>query len=92
MNEEQLEAIILQTINGAITTIPNYLEEIKQNNEVLKVDNPKEFVYGVIMGMALGMSGAILSTQEEAPTAEEQIKVRDIVYKHIPEIRERIFS
>ncbi len=92
MNEEQLEAIILQTINGAITTIPNYLDEIKQNNEVLKVDNPKEFVYGVIMGMALGMSGAILSTQEEAPTAEEQIKVRDIVYKHIPEIRERIFS
>jgi hypothetical protein len=92
MNEEQLEAIILQTINGAITTIPNYLEEIKQNNKVLKVDNPKEFVYGVIMGMALGMSGAILSTQEEAPTAEEQIKVRDIVYKHIPEIRERIFS
>jgi len=92
MNEEQLEAIILQTINGAITTIPNYLEEIKQNNEVLKVDNPKEFVYGVIMGMALGMSGAILSTQEEVPTAEEQIKVRDIVYKHIPEIRERIFS
>jgi len=92
MNEEQLEAIILQTINGAITTIPNYLEEIKQNNEVLKVDNPKEFVYGVIMGMALGMSGAILSTQEEAPTAEEQIKVRDIVYKHIPEIRERIFN
>jgi len=92
MNEEQLEAIILQTINGAITTIPNYLEEIKQNNEVLKVNNPKEFVYGVIMGMALGMSGAILSTQEEAPTAEEQIKVRDIVYKHIPEIRERIFS
>jgi len=92
MNEEQLEAIILQTINGAITTIPNYLEEIKQNNEVLKVNNPKEFVYGVIMGMALGMSGAILSTQEEAPTAEEQIKVRDIVYKHIPEIRERIFN
>jgi len=92
MNEEQLEAIILQTINGAITTIPNYLEEIKQNNEVLKVNNPKEFVYGVIMGMALGMSGAILSTQEEVPTAEEQIKVRDIVYKHIPEIRERIFS
>ncbi len=92
MNEEQLETIILQTINGAITTIPNYIEEIEQNNKVLKVDNPKEFVYGVIMGMALGMSGAILSTQEEAPTAEEQIKVRDLVYKHIPEIRERIFS
>jgi hypothetical protein len=42
--------------------------------------------------MALGMSGAILSAQKEAPTAEDQIKVRDIVYKHIPEIRERIFN
>ena len=45
------------------------------------------------MGMALGMSGAILSAQKEMPTAEsDQIKVRDIVYKHIPEIRERIFN
>jgi len=44
------------------------------------------------MGMALGVSGAILSAQEKMPTAEEQMKVRDIVYKHIPEIRERIFS
>jgi hypothetical protein len=46
----------------------------------------------MIMGMALGMSGAILSAQKEAPTPEDQIKVRDIVYKNIPQIRERIFS
>jgi hypothetical protein len=38
------------------------------------------------------VSGAILSAQKEMPTAEDQIKVRDIVYKHIPEIRERIFK
>ena len=44
------------------------------------------------MGMALGMSGAILSSQEKPPTAEDQMRVRDIIYKHIPEIRERIFS
>ena len=44
------------------------------------------------MGMALGMGGAILSAQKEAPTEEDQIKIRDIVYKHIPEIRERIFN
>lgn len=42
--------------------------------------------------MALGMGGAVLSSQKEAPTKEDQIKVRDIVYRHIPEIRERIFS
>ncbi len=92
MSEDPLEAIILQTINGAIATIPGYMEEIRENKDILKVENAEEFVYGVVMGMALGMSGAILSAQEKPPTAEDQIRVRDIIYKHIPEIRERIFS
>ena len=92
MNEEQIEMLITQTINGAVLTIPAYLEDIKQNQETLKVENPQEFVYGMIMGMALGMSGALLSSQKEMPTTEEQMKVRDIIYKYIPEIRERIFS
>ncbi len=92
MNEDPLETIIEQTINGAMATIPSYLEEIKENKEIFKVENPKEFVYGVVIGMALGMSGAILSAQKETPTQEDQIKVRDIVYKYIPEIRERIFN
>ena len=92
MSEEQLEMLITQTINGAIATIPSYLEEIKENKDVLKVDNPQEFVYGIVMGMALGMSGAILSTQKEAPTPGDQIKVRDMIYKYIPDIRERIFT
>ena len=92
MNEEQMEMLITQTINGAVATIPAYLEDIKQNRETLKVEDPKEFVYGMVMGMALGMSGALLSAQEEIPTIEEQMKVRDIIYKYIPEIREQIFS
>ena len=92
MNNEQIEELITQTINGAVLTIPAYLEDIKQNQEVLKVGNPQEFVYGMIMGMALGMSGAILSAQEEMPTTEDQMKVRDMIYKYIPEIREQIFS
>ena len=54
MSEDPLEAIILQTINGAITTIPGYMAEIKENNETLKVENAEEFVYGIVMGMALG--------------------------------------
>ncbi len=90
--EDQLEILITQTINGAIATIPAYLEEIKENKDTLKVESPEEFVYGMIMGMALGMSGALLSAQKEMPTVEDQMKVRDIVYKHIPEIREMIFS
>ncbi len=92
MNEDQLESIITQTINGAVATIPSYLEEIKENKEMFKVENPKEFVFGIVIGMALGMSGAILSAQKEMPTKEDQIKVRDMIYKYIPEIRERIFS
>ena len=92
MNEEQIEMLITQTINGAVLTIPAYLEDIKQNQETLKVENPQEFVFGMIMGMALGMSGALLSAQKEMPTAEEQMKVRDTIYKYIPEIREQIFS
>jgi len=92
MSDDQLETLIIQVINGAVTTIPAYLDEIKENKEVLKVENPQEFVYGIVMGMALGMGGAILSAQKEMPTESDQMKIRDIVYKHIPEIRERIFS
>ena len=77
---------------GAISTIPAYMDEINENKETLKVEEPKEFVYGMIMGMALGLSGAVLSTQKDPPTPEDQIKVRDIVYKNIPQIRERIFN
>jgi hypothetical protein len=92
MSENPLEELILQVINGAVSTIPAYLDEIKENKQVLKVENAQEFVYGIVMGMALGMGGAILSAQKETPTEEDQMKIRDIVYKHIPEIRERIFN
>ena len=85
MNEKELETIIEQTINGAVLTIPAYMDEIKENKKTFKVEDPKEFVYGMVIGMALGMSGAILSAQEIAPTPEEQIKVRDLVYKNIPQ-------
>ena len=92
MSEDPLEVLILQTINGALATIPGYMEEIKQDKDTLKVENGQEWLYGLVMGMALGMSGAILSAQEKPPTAEDQMRVRDIIYKHIPEIRERIFN
>ncbi len=92
MSEDQLEQSIIQVINGAVCTIPAYLDEIKENKQVLKVENAQEFVYGIVIGMALGIGGAILSAQKETPTEEDQMKIRDIIYKHIPEIRERIFN
>ncbi len=90
--DEQLEMLIEQTINGAIAAIPSQLEEIKQNKVILKVENPNEFVFGIIMGMALGMVGALMTAQKGIPTTEDQLKVREIIYKKIPDIREQIFK
>lgn len=91
--DEQLEMLIEQTINGAIATIPTHLEEIEQNKDTLKVNDPKEFVYGIIMGMALGMaSTALASIKQGMPTTEDQLKIRDMVFSKIPQIREEIFK
>ncbi len=91
--DEQLEMIIEQTINGAVATIPSHLEEIEQNKEELKVTNPKEFVYGVIMGMALGMASTALATiKQDIPSPEDQLKIRNMVFSKIPQIREEIFK
>lgn len=91
--DEQLEMIIEQTINGAVATIPSHLEEIEQNKEELKVTDPKEFVYGVIMGMALGMASTALATiKQDIPSPEDQLKIRNMVFSKIPQIREEIFK
>lgn len=93
-NEEDaiIEELINQTISGAISTIPDHISEVEKNKELFKVNNPREFVYGIIMGMALGMGGAIITAQKGIPTLEDQIKIRDIVFKNIPAIREQIFK
>ncbi len=91
--DTQLEEMINQTLDGVLQTIPMYLQEIENNQAELKVENPKEFVYGIAMGMALGMaSTAVATLRQGMPTEEDQIKVRDMVYSKIPQIRERIFS
>lgn len=94
MNEdEQLEKLINQTLDGALATIPSHLLEINQNKDLLKVENPKEFVYGLIMGMALGIASAMLSAMKKGlPSPQDQLKIRDMVYKKIPQIRKRIFE
>lgn len=91
--EEQLEQLIIQTLDGALQTIPMYLQEVEENKAELKVESPKEFVFGVVMGMALGMaSTAIAALRQGMPSEEDQIKIRDMIYAKIPQIRERIFS
>lgn len=91
--DEQLDQLITQTLDGALQTIPMYLQEVEQNKVDLKVENPKEFVFGVVMGMALGMaSTAIAALRQGMPSEEDQIKIRDMIYSKIPQIRDRIFS
>jgi len=91
-NDALIETLINQTISGAISTIPDHIKEVENNKELFKAENPKEFVYGVVIGMALGMGGAILTTQKGIPSIEDQLKIRDIVFKNIPAIRDEIFK
>jgi hypothetical protein len=91
--DEQLEQLIIQTLDGALQTIPAYLAEIEQNKTELGVKDAKEFVYGVVMGMALGMaSTAIATLRQGMPSVEDQQKIRDMIYSKVPQIRERIFG
>ena len=91
--DEQLKVVIEQTISGAIATIPSYLQEIEENKDILKVTEQKEFVYGLIIGMALSMAVASLtSIKKGIPTPDDQLKIRDMVYSKIPEIRKEIFK
>ncbi len=91
--DEQLKVVIEQTISKAIATIPSYLQEIEENKDTLKVTEQKEFVYGLIIGMALSMAVASLtSIKKGIPTPEDQLKIRDMVYSKIPEIRKEIFK
>jgi len=92
-DDEQIEMLIEQTISGAIATIPSHLQEIKQNQAELKIKDPKEFVYGLIMGMALGIASISLTTiKQKMPTEEDQLKIRNMVLSKIPKIREEIFK
>ena len=74
--DEQLEQLINQTLDGALATIQAHLDEIEQNNEIVKVENPKEFVYGLIVGSALttGITG-LVQLKKELPTPEDQIQI-----------------
>ena len=48
--DDQLELLIEQTINGVVATFPIQFR-LDRKKDTLKVDNPKEFVHGIIIGM-----------------------------------------
>ena len=95
--EKQLEIMVTQTVELAISQKDAYLEEIKASNEILKIKDQKEFVFGLIMGQILGLGIAALAQMKAAsgqgnPTPQDQMKIRDMAYKLVPQIRERVFE
>jgi len=94
MNEnEKLEELVKRTIDGAIQSIPAHLYEVEASNDVLKVEDKNEFVYGLVVGMGLGMATAAVATfKGGVPTSEDLMRIKNTVYKMIPKIREQIFK
>ena len=95
--EKQLEVMVTQTVELAISQKDAYFQEIEASNEILKIKDQKEFVFGLIMGQILGLGVAALAQMKAAsgqgnPTPQDQMKVRDMAYKLVPQIRERIFE
>ena len=91
--DEQLQTMISQTIELAITQKDAYRKEIETSNDILKIKDKNEFVFGLIMGQVLGLGiAALTQIKQGQPTPEDQIKIRDMVYKTVPQIRERIFG
>lgn len=90
--DEELEMLIMQVLNAAVSAIPAYLQDIEQNKEQLMISDSKEFVYGMIIGMALGLGSVLFTDRKTAPTNEDQLKIREIIYKNMPEVKKRIFN
>ena len=93
MDENQtLEELVKRTIDGAIQSIPAHFYEIQSSNDILKINDQKEFVYGLVVGMGLGMATAAVTTlKKNIPSSEDLMRIKNIVYKMIPKIREQIF-
>ena len=87
-----IEELVNQTLDATLSAVPVYLTDIEMDKDELCVENVKEFVFGVIMGMTFGLaSAAIASLKDEMPSEEDQTKIRDIIYTKIPKIREKIY-
>ena len=88
-----LEELVKRTIEGAIQAVPAHLYEVEASKDILKVVDKNEFVYGLVMGMGLGMATAAVTTlKREIPTSEDLMRIKNIVYKMVPEIRGSIFK
>ena len=91
--DEQLQNMVNQTIDLALMQKDAYLNEIETSNDILKIKDKQEFVFGLIMGQVLGLGiAALTQIKQGTPTPEDPIKIRDMVYKTVPQMRKRIFG
>ena len=71
VEDEQLQTMITQTIELAITQKDAYLKEIETSNDILKIKDKNEFVFGLIMGQVLGLGiAALTQIKQGQPTPE----------------------
>jgi hypothetical protein len=103
--DAQIEMMIEQILDGALATVPQHIQYIDENKSSLEINDTKEFVYGMVMGMALGLGGALVAGQDAmnnnndddkqtSPSNNEniQLMVRDIIHKKMPQVRSRVYS
>ena len=79
------------TTNEANAALPDVIKKFEyalaKKNEISKLEQKLQ--------MSMSSTNSFeeyVTLKQKLNSAEDQMKVRDIIYKHIPEIRERIFS
>ena len=79
------------TTNEANMALPDVIKKFEyalaKKNEISKLEQKLQ--------MSMSSTNSFeeyVTLKQKLNSAEDQMKVRDIIYKHIPEIRERIFS
>lgn len=94
MTDGSIEEALNSAIDTAISTIPAHVAQVEQNEDLFQVENPKEFAFGMVFGMAVSMCGMLLSEQsvDDVMDGRADEKIMRVVEGRIPDIRARIFG
>jgi hypothetical protein len=84
-----------QSIDSAIKSVPDAAKALfdpKVKAEA-HIENENDFVLGAAIGMVIqtGMF-AVFAIDRRLPTQEEISEIQNIVYRHVPELRNAMFN